>query len=100
MMVLKVKTPNKDSRSDITISALESEIKKEYAPDDAKVLILKFHSMMLGSTVSMMDHEMAMYPHDIAAIFSLLEVPVKFVDDKGADMAISATYSGVKWHCH
>jgi hypothetical protein len=56
--------------------------------------------MMLGSTVSMMDHEMAMYPHDIAAIFSLLEVPVKFVDDKGADMAISATYSGVKWHCH
>ncbi|MBA6357491.1 MULTISPECIES: hypothetical protein [unclassified Colwellia] len=100
MIVLKVKKPKKDWMSDVTILALEAEIKREYEPEDSKTLISKFHNMMLGSTVSMMDGEMAIYPHGIAAIFSLLKVPVKFVDDKGADMAINVTNSGAKWHCN
>jgi hypothetical protein len=100
MIVLKIKTAEKDYMSDIAISALEAEIIQKYEPDDAKTLISKFHNMMLGSTVSMMGGEMSIYPHDIAAIFSLLKIPMKFVDDKGADITINGVNSGVKWHCY
>lgn len=100
MIVLKIKTAEKDYMSDITISVLETEIKREFEPDDALRVISKFHNMMLGSTVSMMDGEMSIYPHDIAAIFSLLKIPMKFVDDKGTEINISGVDSGVKWHCY
>jgi hypothetical protein len=98
MIVLKVNTSEKGGVSDVTVQALEAEIKRVYEEDDAKALIIKFHNMMIGSTVSMVGSDITIYPHDIAAIFGLLKIPVKFVDDKCSDIAIDEIHSGVKWH--
>lgn len=81
--------------SDVPITVLEVEIKRVYEPDEAKVLIRKFHEIILGSTLCKIDNEIAIYPHDIAAVFGLLKIPAKFVDINGSDLAIDGRGSGI-----
>lgn len=99
--MLTFKSYKKDYMSDVTISALEAEIKREYEQDYAKALIRKFHDMMLGSTVGNINDETAIYPQDIAAIFGLLKIPIKFINVKGNELAINGGNSGVlRWYRH
>jgi hypothetical protein len=99
--MLIFKSSKSGAMSDVTISALEAEIKREYEQDDAKALIRKFHDMMLGSTVGNINDETAIYQQDIAAIFDLLKIPIKFINDKGNELAINGDSSGVlKWCRH
>jgi hypothetical protein len=99
--ILILKSSKSGAMSDVTISALEAEIKREYEQDDAKDLIRKFHDMMLGSTVGNINDETAIYPQDIAAIFGLLKIPIKFINDKGNELAINGDSSGVlTWYRH
>jgi hypothetical protein len=83
------------SMSDIPISAIEAEIKRECVPDEAKALIRKFHVMNFGSTITKVAGEVAVYHRDAAAIFSLLKVPVKFIDVNGKELAVDGSGSGI-----
>jgi hypothetical protein len=56
--------------------------------------------MLLVSTVAVVNDETAIYPHDIAAIFYRLKIPVKFVDVSGKELALDGSGSGVLSHCH
>jgi hypothetical protein len=99
--MLIFKSSKNGTMSDVTISALEAEIKREYEQDDAKAIIRKFHDMMLGITVGNINDETAIYPQDIAAIFGLLKIPIKFINDKGNELAINGDSSGVlTWYRH
>jgi hypothetical protein len=95
MLTFKLITYANEVRFGVTTSSLEAGINSEYGQDDAKSLIRKFHDMMFGITVGNVNGETEIYPHDIAAIFSLLKIPVKFIDDNGNEVAVSASGSGI-----
>lgn len=95
MIKFKVKTSENNCRFDVKISAIETEIRREYEESTAKDLIRMFHDMMLGSTVSKVNDEIVVYPHDIAAIFAILAIPIKFIDGNGNELAINANDSGI-----
>ena len=95
MLTFKLITYEKEVRFGVTILALEAEIKGEYEQDDAKALIRKIHDMMLGSTVCKINDEIAIYPHDIADIFGLFKIPIKFFTNNGSEIAINANGSGI-----
>jgi hypothetical protein len=93
--MLTFQSSKKDYMSDVPIPVLEAEIKREYAPHKANALIRKFHEIILGSTLCKIDNELAIYSHDIAAVFGLLKIPVKFVDINGSELAINGSGSGI-----
>ncbi len=95
MLTFKLITYANEVRFGVTTSSLEAGINSEYGRDDAQSLIRKFHGMMLGSTVGNVNGETEIYPHDIAAIFALLKIPIKFIDDNGNDLAVNASGSGI-----
>ncbi len=95
MLTFKLITYANEVRFGVTTSNLEAGIKRGYGQDDAKNLIRKFHDMMLGSTVGNVNGETEIYPHDIAAIFALLKIPIKFIDDNGNELAVNASGSGI-----
>jgi hypothetical protein len=97
LKMLTFQSSKKDYMSDVPIPALEVEIKRVYEPDKAKALIRKFHEIILGSTLCKIDNELAIYPHDIAAVFGLLKIPVKFIDVNGNELAVNTNGSGVYW---
>jgi hypothetical protein len=100
ILTFKLITHENELRFGVIIPAIEAEIEREYEQDEAKALIRKFHDMIIGSTVSKVNDEIAIYSHDIAAIFGLLKIPIKFIDVNGKELAISTGSSGVLWHCN
>jgi hypothetical protein len=95
--MITFQSSKKNYMSDVPIPALEVEIKRAYEPDKAKALIRKFHEIILGSTLCKIDNELAIYPHDIAAVFGLLKISVKFIDVNGSELAVNTNGSGVYW---
>jgi len=95
--MLTFQSSKKDYMSDVPILVLEAEIKRVYQPHKANALIRKFHEIILGSTLCKIDNEIAIYPHDIAAVFGLLKIPVKFIDVNGSELAVNTNGSGVYW---
>lgn len=93
--MLTFKSTKNGAMSDIPISVVESEIQRQYAPDKAKLLIAKFHDLILGSTITKVAGELAAYHHDAVAIFGQLKVPVKFIDVNGKDLVADGNSSGV-----
>jgi hypothetical protein len=81
MLTFKLIIYANEVRFCVTTSSLEAGINSEYGQDDAKSLIRKFHDMMLGSTIGNINGETEIYSHYIAAIFALLKIPIKFIDD-------------------
>jgi len=95
MLTFKLITYKNELRFGVTIPVIEAEIKRKYEQGEAKAFIRKFHDMMLGSTVSKVNNEIAIYPNDIAAIFEQLSIPIKFINDKGDKLAIYGSGSGI-----
>jgi hypothetical protein len=100
--MLIFKSSKSGTMSDVTISALEAEIKREYEQDDARDLIRKFHDMDYGNNKHPLrdEHgaytgEYGIYHGDVAAIFGLLKVSVKFVDTNEKELAVDGKGSGV-----
>jgi hypothetical protein len=93
--MLTFKSSKNSSMSDIPISVVESEIQRNYAPDKAKALVAKFDELNLGSTITKVAGEVAVYHRDAAAIFGLLKVPVKFIDVNGKELAVDGSGSGI-----
>lgn len=98
MITFKLITYENRVRFGVTISALEAGIEKAYEPLAANALILKFNDIMLGSTVGNVNGETEIYAHDIAAVFGLLKIPIKFVDDNEIESTIDAKRSGILGH--
>jgi hypothetical protein len=100
--MLTFKSAKNGTMSDILKSVIESEIQREYAPDETEALVRKFHSMYFGSTEYLIRDEdgictgeYGMYSGDVAAIFDQLKVPVKFIDVNGKVLAVDGSGSGI-----
>jgi hypothetical protein len=79
----------------IAISMLEALLRLAYEQDAANSFISEFNAMLIGNTLAMVNDETAIYPHDVAAIFCRLQIPVKFVDVKGDSLEVIASASGI-----
>jgi hypothetical protein len=58
----------------------------------------EFSKMIVGSTVYPYEREpkkIGIYPHDVAAIFYLLDIAVSFVDEKEENLLIHKEHSGI-----
>lgn len=95
VLTFKLITYENELRFGVTIPVIEAEVEREYEQGEAKALIRKFHDMMLGSTVSKVNDEVAICPNDIAAIFGLLKIPIKFTDANGNERVINGDISGI-----
>jgi hypothetical protein len=56
---------------------------------------ISFDELNLGSTITKVAGEVAVYHRDAAAIFGLLKVPVKFIDVNGKELAVDGSGSGI-----
>jgi hypothetical protein len=100
--MITFKSTKMNGMSDIPIADIEIEIKRVYGLDEAETLIMAFHDGHLGSNLHPLKDEdgtcsggYGTYYGDVAAIFGLLKVPVKFIDVNGKELAINGDYSGV-----
>jgi hypothetical protein len=90
------------SMSDIPISAIEAEIKRECVPDEAKALIRNFHVINFGNTEYQLKDEdgicsggYGVYSGDVAAIFGRLKTAIKFIDVNGKELVVDGSGSGI-----
>jgi len=93
--MITFKSARKFAMSDVPISVIETEISRAYDSDETKALTKAFHDIILDHSLSNVDGELAVYPCDIAAIFTLLKIPFKFIDVNGSELDISAIGSGI-----
>jgi hypothetical protein len=100
--MLIFKSSKNGSMSDIPISTIEAGIKREFVLDKAEALIGKLHDMNYGNTEHRLKDEdgiysggYGIYAGDVAAIFSLLKIPVKFIDVNGKVLAVDGSGSGI-----
>jgi hypothetical protein len=92
MITLQVNTDNTPWY--VPLDDIHNLLLKKKMPLSAK----EFSNMIVGSSVYPYEREpkkIGIYPHDVAAIFYLLDIPVIFVDEKEEALVINKEHSGI-----
>lgn len=98
MIIVKVYTT--DTPWYVLSEDLKNSVQKYYEnqPEISDDILSKFSKLIAGSSARILNREplkIGIYPHDIAAIFSKINVPIKFIDEKNKELNIYMGNSGV-----
>jgi hypothetical protein len=100
--MITLKSTKMFAMSELAILDIELAIQREYAPDEAKAITKKFHEMNYGNTEYLLRDEngicsggYGVYSGDVATVFGLLKIPIKFIDVNGKELTVDGSGSGI-----
>lgn len=79
----------------VPLNDIQQMLRNSKMPLSAK----EFSKMIVGSSVHVYEREpqkIGVYPHDVAKIFYILNIPVTFVDENEEELRINKNLSGIR----
>jgi hypothetical protein len=96
--MINIKVNTESTPYYILSSDIKSAIDNEFYADALIDIRKKYSELIYGSTARVICREQkkyGLYPHDIAAIFKIINIDAEFSDEKGFILNIDHTISGI-----